>query len=946
MAEEAEVTWKTSSRTYDEFEQMTPDNEQVSFDLGKPESSAWIQEILKEATCDDFERREFALWRFKEVFPGLLHEQGLGKGTECASYFLQRGFLREVHAGLAEAKTSWEWLLCPNASPTMKTGSCQILLINRIAVYATIITAMTLDERTTRFLLKDIEDLLKLLEATFYQSHHASNKLKVMEDFGGLVPEPRADARRAIVRAISRLVKMSARAKRFLLKRKDFYLCMIREIAGLFKENCKPTLRDEDYQSDGCNALALVLAVNEYNTTCEQESLLDEVLNLIARILTQSDFPPMLRLSLLALKTMMNREEIYLRLRRYRGVPEAFKAIAACTTYSEELRTSAAKFASRTAEIVVPQDRFPRASVSTAQQRLAIFKYLAEKDPAVKRRVERLAVAQRDSRARPDRVSKRKCSNPACKKLEGDEKFKMCRGCFLDIYCSADCQRIAWQGGHKKTCPRKDRRGSTKDNSGPGKASAHHRSMAREEAEVTWKQCSRSVQEFEELTPEEENDSFDLRKPDSSVWLKQILKEATCDDPERRLCALWRFKNRFPGLVTEQGLAKGADCVSYLLQRGFLKELQAGFPEARASGEWLLVSQPASTGGPIRNVFFINRVEVYASIVTAMTVDEMTARFFMKEIKDLLKLLEATFHQAQHAPSVLQLAQGRFVALRPEPRTEARTSIIEALSVLVGVSNKAKRFLAKRTKFYLCMIREVMQMTSEGSASGELTLRNAEHLVVTYYGVRLIRVLYESYPASKQESLPDDLRLVAQTLIESDLLPCIEHAVLILRTVVNLDQKEIFQKLLSHDGIPEALTAIAACKAYNDSLRHIAAYLASRAEVAPEAQCMCPENASALEELKLELCESRAESNPAVKHRVERLVAAERRNPLSKSVPADRRKCSNPACEKVETRDETFKTCRGCLLELYCSTDCQRAAWKAGHKQTCPRKDRQPIEVR
>lgn len=79
---------------------------------------------------------------------------------------------------------------------------------------------------------------------------------------------------------------------------------------------------------------------------------------------------------------------------------------------------------------------------------------------------------------------------------------------------------------------------------------------------------------------------------------------------------------------------------------------------------------------------------------------------------------------------------------------------------------------------------------------------------------------------------------------------------------------------------------------------------------------MCPENDS-LEDLKLELFERRAENNPAVKRRVERLIAAERK-PISTHLPAER-KCSNPACEKVETKDEKFKICRGCLLELYCS---------------------------
>lgn len=313
--------------------------------------------------------------------------------------------------------------------------------------------------------------------------------------------------------------------------------------------------------------------------------------------------------------------------------------------------------------------------------------------------------------------------------------------------------------------------------------------MAQKEVEVTWKKFSRRLQEFEELSTDQSEHiaSFDLGKPDSSVWLKEILKEATCGDQERRVVALCRFKNIFPGLLAEQGLAKGAECASYLLQRGFLKELQAGFPEARASGEWLLVSERATASGQII-VFLINRVAIYTSVVTAMMVDKITARFVLKEIKNLLKLLEATFHQAQHAPSVLQLSQGRFFALKPDPKTEARNSVIESVAGLVGLSNKAERFLAERRQFYMCMMREVVQI-SERSARGELGLTGTEHLAVTYSALRIVRRFYGCFPACEQESLPDDLRLVAQTLTESSRLPCIQTAVLILRTIVNLTTK-------------------------------------------------------------------------------------------------------------------------------------------------------------
>lgn len=133
---------------------------------------------------------------------------------------------------------------------------------------------------------------------------------------------------------------------------------------------------------------------------------------------------------LILLRTLNCEEKIFARIRSCSGVPETFKAIAACTAFEEFDRKVAAHFAEHTSEIPVPSNMYP----STNAQLLKLFEMLANEDPAVKLRVERLATAAGSSITPP--VTARKCSNPACGKLEGSEKFKMCRGCLLEIYCS------------------------------------------------------------------------------------------------------------------------------------------------------------------------------------------------------------------------------------------------------------------------------------------------------------------------------------------------------------------------------------------------------------------------------------------------------------------------------------------------------------------------------
>ena len=40
-----------------------------------------------------------------------------------------------------------------------------------------------------------------------------------------------------------------------------------------------------------------------------------------------------------------------------------------------------------------------------------------------------------------------------CKSMQGATEFKVCSACKKVYYCSRDCQRKDWKGGHKQLCP-------------------------------------------------------------------------------------------------------------------------------------------------------------------------------------------------------------------------------------------------------------------------------------------------------------------------------------------------------------------------------------------------------------------------------------------------------------------------------------------------------------
>lgn len=47
------------------------------------------------------------------------------------------------------------------------------------------------------------------------------------------------------------------------------------------------------------------------------------------------------------------------------------------------------------------------------------------------------------------------------------------------------------------------------------------------------------------------------------------------------------------------------------------------------------------------------------------------------------------------------------------------------------------------------------------------------------------------------------------------------------------------------------------------------------------------------------------------------------------------RQCANPFCTKMEEKQGDFKRCGQCQRVSYCSRECQKAHWKAGHKAVC-----------
>lgn len=89
------------------------------------------------------------------------------------------------------------------------------------------------------------------------------------------------------------------------------------------------------------------------------------------------------------------------------------------------------------------------ARVALENENLENFSNLSVKDQ------EKL-IRQLAKDAAPEAIRHKQCSNTFCEKTEEKEgDFKKCGQCQRVSYCSRDCQKAHWKGGHKAVCTEK-----------------------------------------------------------------------------------------------------------------------------------------------------------------------------------------------------------------------------------------------------------------------------------------------------------------------------------------------------------------------------------------------------------------------------------------------------------------------------------------------------------
>lgn len=163
-----------SKLTFSEMLQRIKEEDTLEVDLHKPESSAWLSKILKQARDKDSERQSFALLRLNAISNRMLYNKGHALCAGFAAYVLEQGILEEVIRILRAARLIGNFYQDFHVFPEMSIRNLLLsqrpFTLSRVEICFRLLHVLVLDARTARFVLKAIPDLLSTLEEAYLSS--------------------------------------------------------------------------------------------------------------------------------------------------------------------------------------------------------------------------------------------------------------------------------------------------------------------------------------------------------------------------------------------------------------------------------------------------------------------------------------------------------------------------------------------------------------------------------------------------------------------------------------------------------------------------------------------------------------------------------------------------------------------------------------------------------
>ncbi|GAQ85220.1 hypothetical protein KFL_002240210 [Klebsormidium nitens] len=428
----------------------------------------------------------------------------------------------------------------------------------------------------------------------------------------------------------------------------------------------------------------------------------------------------------------------------------------------------------------------------------------------------------------------------------------------------------------------------------------------------------------------------DRLKPPNWAFLRKILEDAGSDREATRMLAIKRFGDVHSKSLQRSEPSEGdIQAAAFVLRKGFMKAITKGLEES-VYGSWL-VYPSSHTLTSNRQVAALFKPVVILGAVSGLAVNAHSVDYMLKASPCFVPLLKA-------------LAQ----KLQTVGDKDSNTLVVQH-----NAMNKLINALPK-----LCLCESACKEIGKSTAFLAIVLQHASLVAALVSGFRnhqsAISLLHSVQQYADFASLEYGLLLLAERVF---LLP--DDKVTISRTL------QLLQRLLSGRSLDKskwpASASASSSTPYDfpaDLRSAMLALVLCPKQLDRENQILVTKLAALLSsdagqgtalgeedhEMLTQKMQKQAQNDPVAQKKVQKLRQAlgsteEEHVEAGKELRGAERgaskvkekkgtkKCSG--CEKVETKRGEFRKCAACQNAVYCGRECQKSAWKAGHKDVC-----------
>lgn len=443
--------------------------------------------------------------------------------------------------------------------------------------------------------------------------------------------------------------------------------------------------------------------------------------------------------------------------------------------------------------------------------------------------------------------------------------------------------------------------------------------------------------------------SVNFKEPEACPFLKYVLRASLFGSSQERLLALKELGTALPDPLQLLGRVDHAvGAAIFLLENGFLPVVVSGLEEA-AQGDWVVVLEASTTGRPDEAV---NKAVLYTCLLKRLVHDTRTIKFILQNAPGLLETLSKMYRIDS-----IRIPDG--MGGLPEMVVyDSGLKILGVLTLILVWSEQARRKIARLDGFLSRLLRRILESLGD---------RNRQDYVIRAFAV--FQHVPPLAPTGTFEKIAGDcLNVVTRVLSRSSSRYEIEYAIKFMGRIAAAQFVTYRSQFCNEPLLVDSAKALVACANADTFARHLGraivwTNLQAKGGVFIEVEEYERVVVGGLTEQQELLVQEEARQSTTALERskvLSQIYATQRKEiclghafaPLSQQTqepsipcscspkgdpihPEPPRKCSKVGCKQFETSSREYKMCSQCKLTAYCSKECQKEAWKLGHKDMC-----------